>query len=517
VPATVPATAAVTPVPEPAPPVAELPPPVRTFLAQDPRATVLGPDTPPGRVPQVAVLARDVAALRDLDCPAGVRTRAVGIFLDEGAAAPAVVPRPEWPVLRSLRSRRAREGWWTVLRFAGPVELAAVLREVGAQARWGARGSWTSPAPTGPDVRVVNPVGFVVDAPEPVRSLGDLDLSAGGGRAGGVSAAVVASLRPVRGVRVERWSPEAVARVEALCLAGVPVVASGAGPAPDLLAPALAEVLDGDVDLDDPLAREEHSLVLRRAAYDAVTARAGGRQPSVSILLATRRSEMLDFALAQVARQRGVERLELVLAPHGFETDPRLVRDRVGPGVEVQVLPQPADTLFGDVLEAAARAAGGDVLLKMDDDDWYAPDAVADLLRARGYSGAEMVGMPAELHYLTEQDLTVKRGHPVELYARFVAGGTMLLDRAVLREVGGFRSVTKYVDAQLIASVLAAGGAVYRTHGLGYVLRRNPSGHTWQVDVDYLLDPARTVATWPGFRPSRLLEADPHHLPGRRG
>ncbi len=179
----------------------------------------------------------------------------------------------------------------------------------------------------------------------------------------------------------------------------------------------------------------------------------------------------------------------------------------------MQVLPQPADTLFGDVLERAARAAGGDVVLKMDDDDWYAPDVVADLLRARGYSGAELVGMPAELHYLTEQDLTVKRGHPVELYARFVAGGTMLVDTAVLRAVGGFRPVRKYVDSQLIASVLAAGGAVYRTHGLGYVLRRNPTGHTWQVDLDYLLDPQRTLATWPGFRPSRLLEPDVRHRP----
>ena len=288
-----------------------------------------------------------------------------------------------------------------------------------------------------------------------------------------------------------------------------PTDGSGGG-----LSPALLQALRADVDLGDPLAREEHSLLLRRAAYDAVTARAGGAaQASVSVLLATRRADMLDFALAQVARQRGVADLELVLAPHGFDPDPQRVRDLVGPGVAVQVLPQPAETLFGDVLEAASRAAGGDVVLKMDDDDWYAPDVIADLLRARGYSGAEMVGMPAELHYLTEQDLTVKRGHPSEFYARFVAGGTMLLDRAVLREVGGFRAVRKYVDAQLISAVLAAGGEVYRTHGLGYVLRRNPTGHTWQVDLDYLLDPQRTVATWPGFHPSRLLEADPRHLP----
>ena len=70
----------------------------------------------------------------------------------------------------------------------------------------------------------------------------------------------------------------------------------------------------------------------------------------------------------------------------------------------------------------------------------------------------------------------MRRGHPSELYATFVAGGTMMVDRSMLREVGGFRSVRKYVDAQLLAAVRAAGGAIYRTHGLGYLLRRNPPG-----------------------------------------
>ncbi len=142
----------------------------------------------------------------------------------------------------------------------------------------------------------------------------------------------------------------------------------------------------------------------------------------------------------------------------------------------------------------------------MDDDDWYSPDAVADLLRARAYSGADLVGMPPEFHYLEERDLTVRRGHPSELYATFVAGGTMMVDRLMLREVGGFRPVRKYVDAQLLAAVRAAGGAIYRTHGLGYLLRRTSSGHTWQVDLDYLLDPDRVAATQDGFRPSRLME-----------
>ena len=156
------------------------------------------------------------------------------------------------------------------------------------------------------------------------------------------------------------------------------------------------------------------------------------------------------------------------------------------------------------MLNAAVAAATGDLILKMDDDDWYAPDFVADLLRARGYSGADLVGTADEFYYLADRDLTVQRRHPGELYSHWVAGGTLLLGRSLLREVGGFASVPKHVDRHLLDALRAVGATIYRTHGLGYVLRRNSDGHTYDADLDKILDPDQLVATWPGFRPSSL-------------
>lgn len=485
--------------------MSELPKALATFIAQDDDAVLLDADTAtgtaPGPRPRVAVRHHDVVELRATSWGAAVRTPVLGLYLDESSHALALVPRPEWPALTSYRSRRAQGGWWTVLRFAAPVDVAVVLAELGRQAVWrGAARTQRATSPALPyDVRVLNPTGFLADAAEPAVELAGLDLSAG------VTPGLVATLRAHQGVRVGAWSPGVEHHAAGLALAGVPVVAeAAAGP--------LAAAITAPVDLGDAQAREEHSIVLRRAAFDAYSGLAE-HHPSVSVLLATKRADMLDFALAQVARQRGVASLELVLAPHGFDVPVADVRAAVGPGIAVQVLAHADATLFGDVLDNASRAARGDVVLKMDDDDWYGPDVIADLLRARAYSGADLVGMSAELHYLSGPDLTVKRGHPSERYVRFVAGGTTMLARSTLREIGGFRPVRKFVDAQLIEAVLAAGGAVYRTHGLGYVLRRNPSGHTWEVDEAYLLDPKRVADTAPGFQPSRILEADPRHLP----
>ena len=199
--------------------------------------------------------------------------------------------------------------------------------------------------------------------------------------------------------------------------------------------------------------------------------------------------------------------LELVLAPHGFDVDPAVVRARLGRPARRRPPGARRARCFGEVLAAAAEAASGDVVLKMDDDDWYGPDVVTDLLWARRTSGAELVGMPAEFVYLEQLGITVRRRTAVERTGRVVAGGTMLIDREHLRALGGFRPVTRYVDAQLIAAVRRAGGRVHRTQGLGYVLRRGAGGHTWAADLGYFLtrrDGGRAVARLPAQRTAVL-------------
>ncbi len=384
----------------------------------------------------------------------------------------------------------------------------------------------TDPGPDPVDELVFNPVGWRKDWDRPVIDL--LRLAPG---PAGVTEAIVQRARGHQGVRVDlgRDDPRQLLR---LAMAGVPLVpsdrpgATGRSVAPGRssgvestgLAPALLTALAAPVDLGDPLAREEQGLRVRRATFDhhstlawraGLAARAGVRHaglPGVSVLLATMRPQQLDFALTQVAAQRGAD-VELVLATHGFVADEAQVKAALGATPYV-LLDFEEGTFFGDVLTAAARAASAEVLLKIDDDDWYSPHAAHDLLMARRFSGADVVGMPSEFVYLQQDDVTVRRNHPSECFTRFVAGGTILIDRAMLRALGDFRQVRRFVDTQLLAGVEAAGGRIYRTHGLGYVLRRTGSGHTWAMDDDQFRRAEITETQWPGFRPSSEIPVD---------
>ena len=532
----------------------------------------------------VLVVAADRARLRRMASavPLLGQCKAVACWLTDAPTPWVLVPRPEWPPLAHLVARPAGErGVLTVARFGSGARAQLVVMEMARQAagpgdtthggvvvayagRPAAPGLdarsplladvadaaeesrdvppdvvvarrdashglsvaehhvidraptvVTEPGPEPVDERIFNPVGFRKDWDEPVISV-----------AGPVTEDVVAAARAHQGVRLT--AETSTADLLALAASGVPLVGVDVARLTESgFAPRLVDALAAEVDLDDALRREEHSLAVRRAAFDhhstlawrsALASRAGVRHvglPPVSALLATKRPEMLDFALRQVARQRGAE-VELVLAAHGFEPDRDAVRRALGDRPH-QVLTFDGGEFFGDVLTAAARAASSEVLLKVDDDDWYSPDAVHDLLMARRFSGADVVGMPSEFVYLHanehREDLTVRRNHPSELFARFVAGGTLLLDRGLLRSLGDFRRVRKFVDAQLLSGVEAAGGRIYRTHGLGYILRRTGAGHTWQRDDEEFRRPDIVASEWAGFQPSLALEVDPLDRP----
>lgn len=390
------------------------------------------------------------------------------------------------------------------------------------------------------DEGMTNPAGFVIDprlGPGELRRLNSGDWAVTLGKdvvarfpsTGCVSDADVARMRDLQEVAVSWGTGEqcvSVIRIIAgLAAAGVPVVAVHVPAwARRLLGGELAALLEAGprAELTDTLRREEHSVRLRRCAlrthgtrarWQRLTTSAGlapAVQARVSVVLCTRRPEMIPFCLGQVARQRLVD-FEVILVQHGFPGLPRAAADAIGDfDRPLTVIDVPADVPFGAALNRAAARASGTHLAKMDDDDWYGPEHLADMMLAASYSAADLVGCGAEYVYIEEIDLTVRRLFESERPSRYVAGGTIVVDRGAFLEVGGFRPIPRSVDAYLLQALLSGGGTVYQTHGLGYLLRRRPTGHTWTENIGYFLRGAS--GQWRGFRPSSLLEAPDEHI-----
>ena len=386
------------------------------------------------------------------------------------------------------------------------------------------------------DLTAVNPVGWTPDFDDAVISLGPPELLPPGAADGAPvtrrrPADTPADLRRARCVvdvaAFHAGALERAAALAELAASGAVVYLADARSDPGLrecLGPELHDLMARPDALSaDARCRELISIRLRRAALRNPSRQARPAPPSappapdpasaarpapapaaarpswppeVSVLLPTRRPDMLASAVANVARQT-YPRLELVLALHGDGFDPaRLSELTAGLGLPVRVVPVGAEAPLGRVLDAAAAAAEGALLTKFDDDDLYGAEHVWDLVLAREYSGAELVAKGAEYVYLAASDLTLHRfGGKGERFSRrpTVAGGTMMMAAADLAAAGGWQPLPARVDEALIKDVDRTGGRIYRTHGAGYVLVRHGVGHTWPADDDYFLAQADLV------------------------
>jgi hypothetical protein len=229
----------------------------------------------------------------------------------------------------------------------------------------------------------------------------------------------------------------------------------------------------------------------------------------MSVIVATKRPANLAFALDQIDRQSWPE-VEVVIALHGVPAAHPLVVDAVARSSRpIHLVEVDAKTVFGDVLNAALDRCSGRFVSKMDDDDWYGPDHLTDLLLTHAHSSATLVGLADHYVYLAGRDLTVRDvAHGTERWATRVSGGTLAIAREDMLAVGRWRPVHRAVDRCLIQAVRALGGHLYAMHDLGFCLYRGSGDHTWNPGYEHFV--ARDPMTWQGFAPPPELDPTPH-------
>lgn len=246
---------------------------------------------------------------------------------------------------------------------------------------------------------------------------------------------------------------------------------------------------------EDPLDWQVASVATRRASLRENTPVVGG-WPSVSIVMSIHRPDHAAQAMDMVRRQT-YPHLQLVVVNHGVP-QLQIAEHLAGWASEWVMVDVSGDVTLGDALVTGSARADGALIAKMDHDDYYDSEHIWDLVLARMYSGAQVVGKALDFIYVAAQDTTVFRPtYRAEKYADFVAGGTLLISRGDLAQVGGWRPVPRSVDRALLDQVLGAGGLVYRTHGLGYVYVRHAEGNTAQVRDEHFL--TKTAAQYPGL------------------
>lgn len=219
---------------------------------------------------------------------------------------------------------------------------------------------------------------------------------------------------------------------------------------------------------------------------DAVRAAAPTPNADVSVLVPTKRPRMIENLVSNAARQ-SLRPREVVLvfdSTSHSDSDIAEVATLLG-DIALTAVEVSGDASLGDRLNTAIGTAAGEWLARMDDDDWYGPEFLADSVRAADVSGASMVGKAAYPVVWTATGRAVLRFPGMDYrFVSTVAGGTMMWNRERASVRFPDRSVGEDGGAQ--QRLLRRGGTIFASDRFQYVLQREADA-TW-IDTERRLE-----------------------------
>jgi glycosyltransferase involved in cell wall biosynthesis len=229
------------------------------------------------------------------------------------------------------------------------------------------------------------------------------------------------------------------------------------------------------------------------------------KYPNVSVVLSTVRPNDLTSILSQIKLQT-LKNFELAIGLHGIQLNAKhksLINELSKRQVKVKVEKYAKGATLGSILTDLASKTSGDYVAKMDDDDYYGPEHLRDLVDAIVDKNADAVGRAMNYVYLEPLDLTVRRfgiqgTQAVEIWSDWVCGGTILVSRSAGESAGWFGSGTTAVDRYLLGHVTENGGKIWRTFGAGYIYKRSFTFHTYITNYSKYLKNAsqQVVGLW---------------------
>lgn len=237
------------------------------------------------------------------------------------------------------------------------------------------------------------------------------------------------------------------------------------------------------------------SLRAMLASVDAKAATA----PRVGVVIASNRVQWVQAAIANIARQT-YQNLSVIVVDNSHESALTEWRNAITQRkVNGQVLRLPPPHALGACLNAGIEQMVDyvDILMKFDDDDYYAPAYVHEQVAALTQAGGIVGKFPLFYYSHAQSQLFVRPGSRPSLAAStHVAGGTLTFACDLWRKLPFDNSLTLGEDRNLIARARAQGHAVTTTSLFNHCNIRHPSQtHTWNIAEAELFAEATSVRT----------------------
>ncbi|EDX67364.1 MAG: glycosyltransferase family A protein [Bacillus anthracis] len=229
----------------------------------------------------------------------------------------------------------------------------------------------------------------------------------------------------------------------------------------------------------------------------------------VSIVTCTNKPQFIENILLNYANQTWQNK-ELILILNKDDLDINYYRTKANRFENIHIFQIPEGTSLGNCYNLAVDKVNYDFIATFDDDDYYAPNYLADLMCAFQYTDADIVGKLTYFIYFEEKDILALR-NPFQEYkflnkTSFLDGGKKIVKKKVFDSVN-FRDVSLLEDVYFCQDSMEKGFKIFSAdkYNLAYLRRSNKDNHTWKEQDETILKWCSIISKTPPYRHNILV------------
>ncbi|PAB59593.1 glycosyltransferase [Anaeromicrobium sediminis] len=217
--------------------------------------------------------------------------------------------------------------------------------------------------------------------------------------------------------------------------------------------------------------------------------------PGVSIITCTNRPNNIDN-IFQNYQIQNYNKKEFIIIINSNTIDIGKYKEKAKEHKNVRVFQLDEKTSLGKCLNYGVEQSKFEIISKFDDDDYYAPNYLIDIINAFTYTNASVVGKySAYVYFENKKILALMHPNTENRYMEFVTGSTLTFKKEVFNKVK-FINKSKSEDTQFLKDCTANGFNIYTIDRFNHVFCRKSSleKHSWKISDDELLKKCKIIA-----------------------
>jgi len=210
--------------------------------------------------------------------------------------------------------------------------------------------------------------------------------------------------------------------------------------------------------------------------------------PGITVITSTIRPKFMESVFENYNRQT-YQKIEFIIVLNKNSMNIKKWKEKAKQYKNIRVFQLDESISFGQCYNFCVGKSKYDYIAPFDDDDYYAPNYLNDIVEAFQISGADVVGKKTRYIYFKRKKLLAISDVSYEnCYVEHIDGPTLSFNKKIFDKVK-FTDKPLGIDGQFCKDCIANGIKMYSTSRYNHVYIRHSSDHkhTWKISDTKLL------------------------------